>query len=453
MQSAKKWIAAFLFFSSIAGLTSCGKASVKNTDTAEHVPTSFFLVIDTSGSMKDGKLDSVKRYIETNIFNKLLFTGDFISIIPFGTSADIMLAQTVTNDKERAYVLEKIRELHPDQEYTDIGFALETLSKDIEKFSRPNSRQAIMFFTDGKHAPPPNSRYQEKDISLDSNFKNLGEKFVKNGWYLYVVGLGETDGQKIADTFSNSIYQKVDTPADINFEPWFNSQIMAKIQSAKEKMSSIKFTLQLHSTEEKERSITFDHVGYRILWKNGEVIDGQTLALNKKIGFAPKSEKQLAFELPYSKDYAKIVFTVKADKLDKDISPNTFEWEYQHIPEINKFVNQYLFMLLALALVIIYAIYATARPVQVEIENSNGEIVKLKMKLHASYIFNDGNRLIFPGTDPVSEIFEIKRMALRKIEYTGLADSFMTKDDLTVLSKKDNSIIPNNGETIYFRIK
>lgn len=194
-----------------------------------------FVILDTSGSMNEqGKFLHIKQYLEKDVIGSLLETGDFFGLILFGNTAKESFSQRVTNDQDKTSILTKIRALKADDDFTDIGTAMEKLYEMLSK-RNSTSKQTILFITDGKHTPPRTSPYYGKDLALDARFKDIGQKISKAGWFLYVVGIGnETDAKKIADSVENSVVRTTDSKlSKVDIQEYF-----AKTDTARKELEA-----------------------------------------------------------------------------------------------------------------------------------------------------------------------------------------------------------------------
>ncbi|MDR1389024.1 MAG: VWA domain-containing protein [Treponema sp.] len=180
-----------------------------------------FVILDVSGSMEEqNKFPNVQAYLEGEVVNGLLKTGDHFTLITFGDSAQETLSKSITSEADRTALRDELYALKPDNDFTDIGTAMEKLVEVLEKTEESSVRRVILFITDGLNAPPPGSRYRGVNLSLDDRFRELGEKVSQSGWFLYVIGIGgETDAQVIATAVPGAVYHTTDTDlsgVDIN---------------------------------------------------------------------------------------------------------------------------------------------------------------------------------------------------------------------------------------------
>ncbi|MDR2021219.1 MAG: VWA domain-containing protein [Treponema sp.] len=173
----------------------------------------IWVILDVSGSMnEERKFVNVQDYLEEEVIGGLLQTGDSFTLIAFGNSAADRFSRTIDSDAAKAALRDDLRKLEADDDYTDIGIAMEKLAELLERRREPGARQLILFITDGKNTPPPQSPYAGKDLSLDERFRSIGEKISKGGWFLYVIGIGSgTDAEKIARAVEGSVYQNTGT--------------------------------------------------------------------------------------------------------------------------------------------------------------------------------------------------------------------------------------------------
>jgi hypothetical protein len=165
-----------------------------------------FVILDVSGSMvKDSKFANVQGYLDRDVIDGLLKPGDRFTLIAFGDRAAERISRAVSTDADKAALKAEIAKIQADNDYTDIGMAMERLSETLDKREEAGTRKVILFITDGLNAPPPGSPYAGKNLSLDERFKSIGEKISKGGWFLYVVGIGgQTDAAAIADAVPGS---------------------------------------------------------------------------------------------------------------------------------------------------------------------------------------------------------------------------------------------------------
>ncbi|MDR1625800.1 MAG: VWA domain-containing protein [Spirochaetia bacterium] len=170
------------------------------------------VILDVSGSMNEnGKFTNVKEYLNTEVFDGLLQSGDNFTLITFGAAAKVVFSQPLSSDADKGRLRRFLRDMKADSHFTDIGRAMEELSPILENRKDPKVRQTILFITDGKNTPPRESPYYKKDLSVDEKFLSIGEKISKAGWFLYVIGIGgQTDAKTVADAVPGSVYTHTD---------------------------------------------------------------------------------------------------------------------------------------------------------------------------------------------------------------------------------------------------
>jgi hypothetical protein len=184
----KKYLIPFLFFA--AGLL--GAQSPEDLRLAlEASRREVFVVLDISGSMEwDNKFVNVQDYLEREVVDSLLKTGDDFTLVTFGDSASERFRRNIASGADKGNLKAELRALRPDNDYTDIGAALETLAEILEKREEAGVRRVILFITDGLNAPPPGSKYRGADITRDPRYRALGERISQGNWFLYVIGIG-----------------------------------------------------------------------------------------------------------------------------------------------------------------------------------------------------------------------------------------------------------------------
>ncbi len=179
------------------------------------------LVLDVSGSMNEGrKFQAVKSYIERDLFPNLLRPNDQFTLVLFGNNPRQAFTERIVDEDHKKQILERIRNLRADDDYTDIGMALEYLFDLLAGMKGGDVK--ILFITDGKNTPPKTSPYYGKDLSVDSRFKEMGKKISQEGWFIYVIGIGkETDAKNIAAAVEGSVLRETDaTLKDVRVEEY-----------------------------------------------------------------------------------------------------------------------------------------------------------------------------------------------------------------------------------------
>jgi Mg-chelatase subunit ChlD len=168
-----------------------------------------FVILDVSGSMvNQNKFSNVREYLNKEVIDGLLKNGDTFSLITFGDYAAERFSRSVNSDADRESIRADLAAIEPDHDYTDIGMAMEKLAEVLERREQSGVRRVVLFITDGLNAPPTGSPYSGKNLALDERFQSLGEKISREGWFLYVIGIGgQTDAQAIADAVPGSVLQ------------------------------------------------------------------------------------------------------------------------------------------------------------------------------------------------------------------------------------------------------
>jgi hypothetical protein len=168
-----------------------------------------FVILDVSGSMEEqDKFANVQEYLDREVVNGLLKTGDNFTLVTFGDSAEERFSRAVNSEADKAALIQELRRLKPDNNFTDIGTALEKLAGILEQREETDVRRVILFITDGINIPPPESKYRGVDLSVDERFKTLGEKISRGSWFLYVIGIGgQTAARDVAGLIPGSQLQ------------------------------------------------------------------------------------------------------------------------------------------------------------------------------------------------------------------------------------------------------
>jgi hypothetical protein len=172
-----------------------------------------FVILDVSGSMtQQSRFTNVQDYLDREVVNGLLKNGDNFTLVTFGDSANEQFTRAINSDSDKSVLMADLRKIQPDNNYTDIGMAMEKLAEILEKREETGVRRVILFITDGLNTPPASSKYSGVNLALDEQFKALGEKISRGSWFLYVIGIGGlTDAQNIADAIPGSVLQTTES--------------------------------------------------------------------------------------------------------------------------------------------------------------------------------------------------------------------------------------------------
>jgi len=173
----------------------------------------ILVILDVSGSMNDhSRFTNVQDYLDTEIIDKFIKYGDVFSLITFGEKVEERFTRTITSNSGKESLKTELRQLKPDENYTDIGMAMERLAEILEKQNVIETRQVVLFITDGLNAPPPDSKYRGIDLSADEGLKSLGKKISRGSWFLYVIGIGgETAAQDVVNLVPGAELQTTDS--------------------------------------------------------------------------------------------------------------------------------------------------------------------------------------------------------------------------------------------------
>ncbi len=208
------------------------------------------LVLDVSGSMnEEKKFQAVQSYIEQDLFPNLLKPNDQFTLILFGNNPRQAFSEKITDDSSRKQILERVRKLKADDNYTDIGMALEYLF-DLLSGMKGQGEVKVIFITDGKNTPPRTSPYYGKDLSVDARFREIGKKISQEGWYIYVIGIGkETDAKHIVSAVEGSVLRETDTKLqNVKVEEYLDQTEKARMAKESERKRT--------EQEKYERSLT-----------------------------------------------------------------------------------------------------------------------------------------------------------------------------------------------------
>lgn len=155
----------------------------------------MFVVLDRSLSMWKHvggvkKIDAVKAYVTKELIDGQLILGDFLEVIGFYGSTEVLVSQLVQTEADRTAIKRLINGLLEDGHYTDIGNALDTLRTEVEKREGNGRLKYVLLITDGIQEAPPTSKYYAPDGSFNHAFLANTKTIQKKGWKIQLLGLG-----------------------------------------------------------------------------------------------------------------------------------------------------------------------------------------------------------------------------------------------------------------------
>ncbi|MCL2070567.1 MAG: VWA domain-containing protein [Treponema sp.] len=159
-----------------------------------------FVILDVSGSMnQQNRFTNVQDFLDTEIVDGLLREGDDFTLLTFGERVAERFSRTIRSEADRVSLKAELRGLRANEDFTDIGAAMERTAEILERPERAGTRRVILFITDGFNAPSWGSPFRGADISIDERFRNLGERISRGAWFFYVIGIGgETAAEDVA---------------------------------------------------------------------------------------------------------------------------------------------------------------------------------------------------------------------------------------------------------------
>ena len=174
-------------------------------------PIDVILVLDKSLSMED-KFTAVRDYVNNSIIDQMLIPGDLFILITFYGKTEVPVARRIASDNDKREIKQIVSRLRADGSYTDIGNALDVLSRKLAELSDPSRRKHLLLLTDGKQEAPRGSRYYSPDGSFNHDFLANTKIIQKQGWKIHVLGIGtEQEAQKLAVELSGTFSTITDT--------------------------------------------------------------------------------------------------------------------------------------------------------------------------------------------------------------------------------------------------
>lgn len=174
-------------------LVQLGFGTMYNSENFRREPLNLALAVDISGSMSDGKLNSVKEALSTMVGQ--LDDGDAVALIAFDDEAELRLPVTVMDAAGKAELERAIRELSPDGG-TNIEAGLAMAYGEIAPDAGlVGVEDRVMLFSDAQ----PNIG----GTGVDS-FLGMANYYAEAGIGLSVLGVGIDMGTELAIAMSET---------------------------------------------------------------------------------------------------------------------------------------------------------------------------------------------------------------------------------------------------------
>ena len=122
----------------------------------------FVVLMDTSLSMADAIVDA-RRYAAGEIIGRLVENGDWVSILKFYGTTEVVWQGGISGEADIAAVVRSLNELKADGRFTDIGNALDSMDRMLVERGHPERPKYILLLTDERQEAPKDSRYYSAD--------------------------------------------------------------------------------------------------------------------------------------------------------------------------------------------------------------------------------------------------------------------------------------------------
>lgn len=144
-------------------------------------PRDLVVVIDKSVSMLD-EFDKVKAEAETFVGSAQ--RGDRITVITFGTSAQLLERTRIKSAYDMASVISAIHEVQPTDFATNLGAGMERSLDELQRLYKNNAEneRVVLWLSDGKENPPKNI---DNLITFASLKEKESERLPEKEWFAF----------------------------------------------------------------------------------------------------------------------------------------------------------------------------------------------------------------------------------------------------------------------------
>ncbi len=164
------------------------------------------ILLDKSTSMVE-EIQPVKDYLFEVIDGKINI-GDNLVIIPFYGRNDMPISLTVKSVDDKNFVKNRLKRIFATGFYTDIGNALDILKAEVAKLASDTNKKSLVLITDGKHDPPPGTKYRTiEDYSSNEFLLKAKEEIIKEGWKVIYLDIGGNSDPEVVNQLSTHYIQ------------------------------------------------------------------------------------------------------------------------------------------------------------------------------------------------------------------------------------------------------
>ena len=149
----------------------------------------FVILIDTSLSMADAMRDA-RQYAAGEVVGRLVETGDWVSIIRFYGSSEIVWRGDVASEADTAAMVRSLNALEADGRFTDIGAALDSMDALILERGHPERPKYILLITDERQEAPKGSEYYSADYSIHHPLLEYIKRLDMGSFRVITIGYG-----------------------------------------------------------------------------------------------------------------------------------------------------------------------------------------------------------------------------------------------------------------------
>lgn len=158
------------------------------------------VILDISGSIRS-EFPAITKILDKSIIQDRLSVGDYFVLIAFGDKATPVYSGQLLRIEDKTSISNALHMLKPDNNYTDIGQALQDALNQIISLKKQNFNlyePLVLFITDGDITTDPKSLFHNKKVGEIFKSEPFNELPLYNGWYYVGIGKDLHDLPEIA---------------------------------------------------------------------------------------------------------------------------------------------------------------------------------------------------------------------------------------------------------------
>lgn len=157
------------------------------------VSVDFFILLDVSLSMDGAPIRDARDFTAQNIIGALVQPQDWLCLIQFWGETEILWQDTIQSQADIYQLVRTLAGISADGRFTDIGAALDYMSKILDERGHPERPKYILLITDEIQEASAGSRYYAPDNKLSHIMLDYVHRIDRGLYKVITIGYPKQD--------------------------------------------------------------------------------------------------------------------------------------------------------------------------------------------------------------------------------------------------------------------